>query len=79
MSKVYNSFAALGEAMGIKVPTPVEEEPRKCKNCGNPLRHISGTNVYVCDYASMEDVELAKGTNVQVFTRCGAQVIEPVA
>lgn len=77
MSKVYNSFAALGEAMGIKAPI-IKEKPRNCKNCGQPLRHINGTNVYVCDYANVEDKEFHNGTQVQVFTRCGNKEIDPV-
>ena len=57
----FNSFVELGKALGIKVPQNVEKE-RKCSNCGNPLRKVGNTNVYICDY----------GTPVQVFTKCGA-------
>lgn len=66
----FNSFAELGKALGIKVPQNVEKE-RKCSNCGNPLRKIGNTNVYICDYSILEDNEL-NGTPVQVFTKCGA-------
>lgn len=45
----FNSFAELGKALGIKVPQNVEKE-RKCSNCGNPLRKVGNTNVYICDY-----------------------------
>lgn len=61
----FNSFAELG-----KVPQNMEKE-RKCSNCGNPLRKIGNTNVYICDYSILEDNEL-NGTPVQVFTKCGA-------
>lgn len=54
---MFNSFAELGKALGIKVPQNVEKE-RKCSNCGNPLRKIGNTNVYICDYSILEDNEL---------------------
>ncbi len=47
------------------------EKERKCSNCGNQLRKIGNTNVYICDYSILEDNEL-NGTPVQVFTKCGA-------
>lgn len=47
----FNSFVELGKALGIKVPQNVEKE-RKCSNCGNPLRKVGNTNVYICDYST---------------------------
>lgn len=70
----FNSFAELGKALGIKVPQNVEKE-RKCSNCGNELRKVGNTNVYVCDYGTLEDTDL-KGTPVQVLTKCGTIEID---
>lgn len=66
----FNSFVALGQALGIKC-TVEAEKVHKCPNCGNELRKVGNTNVYICDYSILEDNEL-NGTPVQVFTKCGA-------
>lgn len=61
----FNSFVALGQALGIKC-TVEAEKVHKCPNCGNELRKVGNTNVYVCDY----------GTPVQVLTKCGTIEID---
>ena len=69
----FNSFKDLGAAMNIK--SKEKTETRKCKNCGQPLRQVPGTNVWMCDYSVMEDQELKDGTQVQVFSKCGNVVL----
>ena len=73
MKGKFSSFAELGKAMNIKAPAkkPAAPGERKCENCGKPMRYISGTNVWVCDFARIEDGETKNGVKCQVFTRCG--------
>lgn len=68
VSGKFNSFASLGEAMGLKHKV-IREKERKCENCGKPLRHVAGTNTWVCGYATLSDEKLAD-REYQVFTRC---------
>lgn len=70
----FNSFKEVAAAMGMKAPK-VKAETRKCKNCGGPLRHVEGTNVWVCDFFKLEDQKLSEDVEVQVFTKCGNKVI----
>lgn len=70
----FNSFVALGQALGIKC-TVEAEKVHKCPNCGNELRKVGNTNVYVCDYGTLEDADL-KETPVQVLTKCGTIEID---
>jgi len=70
----FNSFKTLDAAMGFKAPK-VKEKEHKCPNCGNELRKVGNTNVYVCDYGTLEDADL-KGTPVQVLTKCGTIEID---
>lgn len=69
MNGTYKSFQELAVAMGMKV-SPKKAVKRKCGNCGAPLRNVTGTNVWLCDYSKLEENELADGTAVQVFTPC---------
>ena len=65
----YNSFKEFAAARGI-VPKATKGEPvRKCPKCGNVMRHVGNTNVYMCDHVDFADAEL-KGKPCQVFTRC---------
>lgn len=64
----FNSFSELGETMGIKSKKTIK---RKCVGCGRPMRQISGTNFWVCDFARIEDYTMKNGVKCQVFTRCG--------
>ena len=51
MRTTYTNFADVAKALGFKVKKQVvkKEAARKCPECGNDLRHIEGTNVWVCD------------------------------
>lgn len=81
MNKVhgtFKSFAEVGKALGVKAPKAAKEKERKCEKCGNPLRHVAGTNVWMCDFAALEDKEVGTNKTIQVFTRCRNTVIDEV-
>ena len=44
-----NSFKQLAEKMGIKTKNKTFVKPKRCFKCGSDMRHIEGTNVFVCD------------------------------
>lgn len=71
--KTFNSFKDLGVALRIK--NKAKANNCKCKKCGQSLENITGTNVWMCKFASMEDKELKDGTSVQVFSKCGNVVL----
>lgn len=49
---VFKSFKEMGKAVGIKEREEKRsEKARFCKKCGSKMRHIAGTNVYICDGA----------------------------
>ena len=76
MRTIYKSFADAAKMIGIKVKNSTVEKikEKECPNCGNTLRHIEGTNVWICDWAKLEDMVTKDGANVQVFTTCGNMV-----
>lgn len=43
-----NSFEELAKAFGFAPAKPKAPKPRKCFRCGGDMRHIEGTNVFVC-------------------------------
>ena len=51
MSQTFKSFKEVAQTLGVKLKKeqPKEEKVIKCRICGSPMRHISNTNVYVCD------------------------------
>jgi len=65
---IFHSFKEFAEAQGIKVKA-IKEPARKCPKCGDAMRHVEGTNVFMCDHVDLKDEEL-HGEPVQVFTRC---------
>lgn len=69
----FNSFKALGAAMGIKTPK-VKEKEYKCPNCGGAMERTGHSNVFVCPFNKLEERDL-KGEPVQVFSKCGKFVI----
>jgi uncharacterized protein with PIN domain len=72
----FNSFQALGKEMGVKAPKEKkQEEVKKCPNCGNPLRKVRNSNVYLCDFSTLKDEKL-NNKDVQVFTKCGFTLFE---
>lgn len=44
----YNSFEELGKAFGIKKKAR-KESTMVCRKCGGIMRHVEGTNVYLCE------------------------------
>ena len=70
-------FADVAQVLGFKVKkgTIKKSMIRECPGCGNKMRHIEGTNVWLCDMFLLEENEL-KGTPVQVFRPCGERVFE---
>ncbi len=45
--RVFNSFQDLGKVFGVH-PKERKEKPFNCRKCGNPMKHIPGTNVFLC-------------------------------
>jgi ribosomal protein L37AE/L43A len=74
ISGKFSSFQDLGAALGIKPAKGKKEKPRKCPKCGKELRKLEGTNIYVCDYSTLEDKVLKDGTTAQVSTKCGTVI-----
>ncbi len=69
----FNSFETMAAAMGFKTPK-IKEKEHKCPDCGNPMDHIAGSNVFACPFSKLEEREL-NGKPVQVFSKCGGFVI----
>ena len=69
-----NSFTQLAEAMGIKAKVVKPEKVLKCPKCGDPMRHISGTNIWLCEHVGLEDDVTPEGVQCQVIRRCGDRV-----
>lgn len=46
---VFNSLSDLGSALGCKAPEQLTPKDKNCRKCGNAMRQIPGTNVWVCD------------------------------
>lgn len=66
---VYKSFAEFAAAQGIKPKATKTETERKCPKCGDVMRNVTGTNVYVCEHVDFADAKLGE-MPVQVFTKC---------
>lgn len=77
MKTTYTNFADVAQALGFRVKRKAvkKEAARECPICGSEMRHISGTNVWVCDAVLLEEKEL-KGKQVQVFRTCGERMLE---
>lgn len=45
--KTLSSFADLGKTLGLS-SRQKSPKPRRCFHCGGEMRHIEGTNVFVC-------------------------------
>ena len=65
---IFHSFKEFAEAQGVKVKA-IKEPARKCPKCGDVMRRVGDTNVYMCDHVDFKEEEL-RGNPVQVFTRC---------
>ena len=46
--QVFNNFSDLGAAFGIHAKSR-KDKPFTCRKCGGVMRHIPGTNVYLCE------------------------------
>ena len=44
-----NSFKKMAEILGVETKNKTFAKPKKCFKCGSDMRHIEGTNVFVCD------------------------------
>lgn len=76
MRATYTNFADVATALGMKIKKKaVKEETLNCPNCGNDMYHVPGTNVWLCEWASLSDATTKNGSEVQVFTRCGNRVL----
>lgn len=77
MRTTYATFGEAARALGIKVKEPAvkSEKPKKCRKCGGDLRHIAGTNIYVCDNSITREDTLPDGTACDVVEPCGNVVI----
>ena len=68
--QVFNNLSDLGKAFGIHQKQR-KEKPFFCRKCGEVMRHIPGTNVYLCDHVFEE-----KDPNGEVKLRaCGNRVL----
>lgn len=73
------NFAEVAQALGFKVKQPVQKErTKRCYKCGNDMRHVEGTNVYVCDGSIVKEDTLPDGTKCSVTKPCGNTVIARV-
>lgn len=70
---IYHSFKEFAAARGIVPKATKSEAPRKCPKCGDPMKHVAGTNVYLCEHVDLAD-EVLKGKPVQVIRKCGNRV-----
>lgn len=69
----FNSFSAVADALGMKLPKVKAEKPRKCPNCGGELRRVGSTNVWICDFSILEEAEYKKKNEtveVYVIKKC---------
>ena len=73
MAQVFHSLKEFAAARGIAVKETKTERSRKCPKCGDPMKHIAGTNVYLCEHIDLVDEEF-KGKPVQVIRPCGNRV-----
>ena len=76
MRTTCKSFEEVAAKLGYKVRKHTKrEKAMACPMCKNELRHVEGTNVWLCDWASLEDKVTKDGTEVQVFTPCRNRVL----
>ena len=76
MRATYTSFAQAATALGFKVkPVVKKEKEMLCPKCGKEMRNVTGTNVWFCDWATLEEKPLEEDFPVQVFTPCGNRVL----
>ena len=72
----YNSFAELGKALGLNKKS-VTPSPRTavCPKCGETMRLMPGTNIYVCGKTELNDAKLPDGRDCQVFSKCDGTIM----
>ena len=74
MAQTFNSFAELAAARGITPKAPKIEPARKCPKCGDTMKHVGNTNLYICEHVELVNDEL-KGKPVQVIRKCGNKIL----
>ena len=76
MRATYTNFADAAAALGMKIKrkAAAKEQPMSCPNCGNEMRNVPGTNVWLCEWAALTEEDFG-GEKVQVFTTCGNRVL----
>lgn len=62
--KSFYSFEELGAAFGVRKKAR-KENPVTCRKCGGAMRHIPGTNVYLCE----NTIKLPKDSKAEVIGR----------
>ena len=73
--KTYTNFSDVAKALGYKTKKVVKKEKAQtCPDCGHDMRNVEGTNVWFCEWTTLEDKKLKDETPVQVFTTCGRRV-----
>lgn len=80
MRTTYATFGEAARALGIKVKEPAvksekSEKIKKCRKCGGDLRHIAGTNIYVCNGSVTRENTSPDGTTCSVVEPCGNVLI----
>ena len=48
MQQVFKSFLELGKSFGVS-PKEKKDKPFHCRRCGKVMKHIPGTNVFLCE------------------------------
>ena len=51
-----NSFGALGGVFGVS-PRQNKTKPFRCRKCGREMRHLTGTNIYLCENTISDGTE----------------------
>ena len=46
--QVFSTFTEIGKAFGVS-PRKRKERPFICRKCGEVMKHIPGTNVFLCE------------------------------
>ena len=66
---IYHSFKEFAAARGIKAKA-VKTKAMKCPKCGDAMRNVAGTNVFMCDHVDFIETMTPDKKPCQVFTKC---------
>lgn len=67
----FDSFAALGAAMGFKEPQRKTPKAKKCSICGGTFRQVEGTNVLLCTGTVKNKDGVSEPCKKRLFVRAG--------